>query len=85
MRPPDSSTSENDFAPRVLDVNTQDNAIILRTKPEPKIFTYDNVADADITQVSNWWLLLSKGTIPVCRLVLDPVPALDQKNDIVNV
>lgn len=50
VRPPDSSISENDFAPRVLDVNTKDNAIILRTKPEPKIFTYDNVADADITQ-----------------------------------
>ncbi|XP_055892985.1 kinesin-like protein KIF15 [Biomphalaria glabrata] len=50
VRPPDPSISENDFAPRVLDVNTADNAIILRTKPEPKIFTYDNVADADITQ-----------------------------------
>ncbi|KAH9508888.1 Kinesin-like protein kif15 [Bulinus truncatus] len=50
VRPPDPSISENDFAPRVLDVNPADNAIILRTKPEPKIFTYDNVADADITQ-----------------------------------
>ncbi|CAL1541296.1 unnamed protein product [Lymnaea stagnalis] len=50
VRPPDPSISENDFAPRVLDVNTADNAVILRTKPEPKIFTYDNVADADITQ-----------------------------------
>ncbi|XP_055900486.1 kinesin-like protein KIF15 [Biomphalaria glabrata] len=34
----------------VLDVNTADNAIILHTKPEPTIFTYDNVADADTTQ-----------------------------------
>ncbi|XP_059164897.1 kinesin-like protein KIF15 isoform X2 [Physella acuta] len=50
VRPPDPSISENDFAPRVLDVNTADNAVILRTKPEPKVFTYDNVADADITQ-----------------------------------
>ncbi|KAK3745794.1 hypothetical protein RRG08_030668 [Elysia crispata] len=50
VRPPDPSISENDFAPRVLDVNTADNAVILRTKPDPKIFTYDNVADADITQ-----------------------------------
>ncbi|KAI8749385.1 kinesin protein KIF15 [Biomphalaria glabrata] len=46
--PPDPS--EKDFAPRVLDVNTADNAIILHTKPEPTIFTYDNVADADTTQ-----------------------------------
>ncbi|CAG5115578.1 unnamed protein product, partial [Candidula unifasciata] len=50
VRPPDPSISENDFAPRVLDVNTADCAVILRTKPEPKVFTYDNVADADITQ-----------------------------------
>ena len=51
VRPPGSSISENDFAPKVIDVNTQENAIILRTKPEPKVFTYDNVGDADITQV----------------------------------
>lgn len=50
VRPPDISISENDFAPRVLEVNTADNAVILKTKPDPKIFTYDNVADADITQ-----------------------------------
>nr|KAI8729617.1 kinesin-like protein KIF15 [Biomphalaria glabrata] len=48
VRPPDPS--EKDFAPRVLDVNTADNAIILHTKPEPKVFRYDNVADADTTQ-----------------------------------
>ncbi|KAK6969755.1 kinesin-like protein KIF15, partial [Biomphalaria glabrata] len=46
--PPDPS--EKDFAPQVLDVNTADNAIILHTKPEPTIFRYDNVADADTTQ-----------------------------------
>ncbi|KAI8747953.1 kinesin protein KIF15, partial [Biomphalaria glabrata] len=46
--PPDPS--EKYFAPRVLDVNTADNAIILHTKPEPTIFRYDNVADADTTQ-----------------------------------
>nr|KAI8727563.1 kinesin-like protein KIF15 [Biomphalaria glabrata] len=46
--PPDPS--EKDFAPRVLDVNIADNAIILHTKPELKIFRYDNVADADTTQ-----------------------------------
>ncbi|GFS06717.1 kinesin-like protein KIF15 [Elysia marginata] len=50
VRPPEISISENDFAPRVLEVNTADNAVILKTKPDPKIFTYDNVADADITQ-----------------------------------
>ncbi|XP_055860881.1 kinesin-like protein KIF15 [Biomphalaria glabrata] len=48
VRPPDPS--EKDFAQRVLDVNTVDNAIILHTKPEPTIFNYDNVADADTTQ-----------------------------------
>nr|KAI8726208.1 kinesin-like protein KIF15 [Biomphalaria glabrata] len=61
VRPPDPS--EKDFAPRVLDVNTADNAIILHTKPEPTIFTYDNVADADTTQVPlRTWK--ARGVIP---------------------
>ena len=34
-----------------LTVNSQRNAIIMNSKPEPKVFTYDHIADIYTTQV----------------------------------
>ena len=49
VRPPDSET---DHSINVLTVDKENNAVVLQSKPEPKVFTYDSVADIEATQVS---------------------------------
>ena len=45
---------------RALDVDQDRNTVILLSKPEAKIFTFDQVGDIDINQVCNvysQWLI----------------------------
>ena len=48
VRPPGGDDKETD---RCLTVDSEHNAIIVKVKPDPKIFTYDQVADTEVTQV----------------------------------
>ena len=51
---------------RALDVDQDRNTVILLSKPEAKIFTFDQVGDIDINQVCNvysQWLIRGVGLI----------------------
>ena len=48
VRPPMDGENEGQMC---LSVDSTRNAIILQSKPEPKVFTFDQVADINTTQV----------------------------------
>lgn len=49
---------------------TSPNTIRLLSKPEPRTFTYDHVADMDTSQVGNTWLLYYQDTTDIDRTTL---------------
>ena len=51
VRPPENANSALPFNGRVVEVNTGNNSVTLLAKPDPKVFTFDHVADTNSTQV----------------------------------
>ena len=51
VRPPENANSALPFNGRVVDVNASNNSVTLLAKPDPKVFTFDHVADTNSTQV----------------------------------
>ena len=49
IRPP--GEGDVDHSGQILEVK-QPNAVILKAKPDPKVYTFDHVADTNTTQVS---------------------------------
>lgn len=52
VRPPDTVNNALPCSTSVLEVDSAKNAVILLAKPDPKVFTFDSVADTDCTQES---------------------------------
>ncbi|KAK7114455.1 kinesin-like protein KIF15 isoform X2 [Littorina saxatilis] len=52
VRPPGNASSALPFAGQVVEVNSNNNSVTLLAKPDPKIFTFDHVADTDSSQES---------------------------------
>lgn len=52
IRPPDSYDNDRGCQPCVS-VNDNKTAVIVQSKPDPKTFTFDHVADHEDTQVRN--------------------------------
>ncbi len=50
VRPPATPESEFDHG-MCLEVDNGNKAVIMHSKPDPKIFTFDQVADVNTTQV----------------------------------
>ncbi|KAK7481717.1 hypothetical protein BaRGS_00027090 [Batillaria attramentaria] len=50
VRPPDTASSTLPCSTTALDVDTTKNSVTLLAKPDPKVFTFDSVADASSTQ-----------------------------------
>ncbi len=50
VRPPATPESEFDHG-MCLEVDNGNKAVIMHSKPDPKIFTFDQVADVHTTQV----------------------------------
>ena len=48
IRPP--GQVENDHSGQILEVRPP-NAVVLKAKPDPKVYTFDHVADINTTQV----------------------------------
>ena len=51
VRPPGTPECEFDHG-TCLDVDNTNRAIIMHSKPDPKVFTFDHVADVHATQVN---------------------------------
>ena len=51
VRPPGTPECEFDHG-TCLDGDNTNNAIIMHSKPDPKVFTFDHVADVHATQVN---------------------------------
>ena len=51
VRPPENTGVALPCSGRVVEVNTSGNSVTLLAKPEPKMFTFDHVADINSTQV----------------------------------
>ena len=51
VRPPGTPECEFDHG-TCLDVDSTNRAIIMHSKPDPKVFTFDHVADVHATQVN---------------------------------
>ena len=58
VRPLSAESSEADVKV-CLDVDKDRNAIIMRSKPDPKVFTFDEVVDQNTTQARNLQSLFS--------------------------
>ncbi|PVD20409.1 hypothetical protein C0Q70_18563 [Pomacea canaliculata] len=50
VRPPDTTNAALPKNTKILEVDTVSNAVTLPAKPDPKIFTFDYVADVDCAQ-----------------------------------
>lgn len=56
IRPPDSYDNDRGCQPCVS-VNDNKTAVIVHSKPDPKTFTFDHVADHQDTQVHDYFLI----------------------------